>query len=131
MGSSIVLCVIIRSRKRKPASKAKEKKPPVYCISFHAPPLYVHILALFREQILLGIGMMRRLCANAKPIFHPINTEESPHRQRSVSAATQPNSEPGCLSDTYGLLVNPLGSADRTVGAGKAFHHEPHENKRA
>ena len=56
-----------------PASKEQIKQPPgVCCAAFHASlsSVYVHILALFREQIMWGIGMARRLCANAKPIFH-------------------------------------------------------------
>lgn len=93
-----------------PASKINAKtNPPVYCIHLHASLLCVHIPTLFREQILLGIGMMRRLCANAKPIFHLINSGECPHSSAASALSHGPSSEPGCLSDTYGLLSNPPG----------------------
>lgn len=67
--------------------KHKNTRPPlcfgVCCIHSHACVLCVHIRVLFKDA-----GMMRRLCANAKPIFHLINSGESPHVARRVRGHT-------------------------------------------
>lgn len=76
----------------------------------------------------MGIGMMRRLCANAKPIFH-LSTVESVRTSSAASPLPHSRgSEPGCLSDTYGLFGNPPGVSGQDSRCMESLNQE---NKRA
>lgn len=76
-----------------------------------APLLHVPIIALFRRQIRES-REDAALCADAKPIFLPLNSGAAllSHRTSSV---------PLCLSDTYAPAGNPPGvrSAPQKAGS--------------
>lgn len=69
-----------------------------------------------------GMGMMRRLCANAKPIFHLINSGDCPHSSAASPPPPRPSSGAGCLSDTYGLFSNPPGVSGHDLIHSRCMH---------
>lgn len=88
------------------------------------------VSALFRERIVLEIGMKQRLCANAKPIFFRLffilSTEESAHVSVCCHTASAVN-QAAYLTHMGSWVILP-GSADAiwpTVGAWKPFNANP------
>lgn len=77
--------------------------PPVYCIVSHALLLYGDILASFGAEAAENRNDAAPCAQMPSPFFFP-------------SLMHGPNSEPGCLCDTYGLVGNPPGVSRQDLG---------------
>lgn len=97
----------------------KQEQPPGVLQRFPCMFTFLHYL---RGRNCTGSRTARApLCANAKPIFHLINSGE-------CALSHGPRTEPGCLSDTYGLFSNPPGVSGHDLTHSrcmKGFQHEP------